>query len=52
MAADSGNLTGNDIVSIGGSGRGADTALILKPANQTALFDMRIREIVCKPRDF
>jgi len=29
-----------------------DTALILKPANQSDLFDMRIREIVCKPRDF
>ena len=52
MATDSGNLTGNDIVSIGGSGRGADTALILKPANQSDLFDMRIREIICKPRDF
>ncbi|MBC8178103.1 MAG: hypothetical protein ISR61_06890 [Desulfobacteraceae bacterium] len=52
MAADSGNLTGKDIVSIGGSGHGADTALILKPANQSDLFDMRIREIVCKPRDF
>jgi len=52
MAADSGNLTGKDIVSIGGSGRGADTALILKPANPSGLFDIRIREIVCKPRDF
>jgi len=52
MAADSGNLSGNDIVSIGGSGRGADSALILKPANQSDLFDMRIREIICKPREF
>lgn len=52
MAADAGVLTGADIVSIGGTGRGADTALILKPANQSDLFDMRIREIVCKPRDF
>lgn len=52
MAADAGELSGNDIVSIGGSGRGADAALILKPANQSDLFDMRIREIICKPRDF
>jgi hypothetical protein len=52
MAADAGMLTGNDIVSIGGSGKGADAALILKPANQSNLFDMRIREIVCKPRNF
>lgn len=52
MAADAGTLTGKDIVSIGGTGQGADTALILKPAHQTGLFDIRIREIVCKPRSF
>jgi len=52
MAADAGALTGNDIISIGGTGRGADTALVLKPANQSDLFDMRIREIICKPREF
>lgn len=52
MAADSGNLSGKDIVSIGGSGRGADAALIIKPVNQSDLFDMRIREIICKPRKF
>ncbi|MBC8443617.1 MAG: hypothetical protein H8D81_00725 [Deltaproteobacteria bacterium] len=52
MAADAGMLTGDDIITIGGSGRGADTALVLKPANQSSLFDMRIREIVCKPRSF
>ncbi len=52
MAADAGALTGADIVSIGGSGRGADAALVLKPAHQNNLFDMRIREIICKPRNF
>ncbi len=52
MAADGGTLTGGDIISIGGSGRGADAALVLKPANQSDLFDMRIREIICKPRVF
>ena len=52
MAADAGTLTGKDIISIGGSSRGADAALILKPAHQTGLFDIRIREIVCKPREF
>ncbi len=52
MAADAGALTGNDVVSIGGSGKGSDTALILKPANQSDMFDMRIREIICKPRNF
>jgi len=52
MAADAGALSGNDVVAIGGSGQGADTALILKPVNQSDLFDMRIREVVCKPRAF
>jgi len=52
MAADAGALSGNDIVAIGGTGRGADSALILKPANQSDFFDLRIREIICKPRNF
>ncbi len=52
MAADAGALTGADIVAIGGSGRGADSALILKPAGQSHVFETLIREVVCKPRDF
>jgi hypothetical protein len=52
MAADAGALSGNDIISIGGSGGGADAALVLKPAHQNNFFDLRIREIICKPRSF
>ncbi len=52
MAADAGALSGNDIISIGGSGGGADAALVLKPAHQNNLFDMKIREVICKPREF
>ena len=51
MAADGGTLTGNDIISIGGSSKGADTALVVKPANQSNVFDLRVREIICKPRN-
>lgn len=52
MAADAGELSGADIVAIGGSGRGADTALVLKPAHQNNFFELRVREVVCKPREF
>ena len=52
MAADAGTLTGNDIIAVGGTARGADAALVIKPVDQTHLFDMLIREIVCKPRNF
>jgi len=52
MAADAGALSGNDIIAIGGTARGADAALVLKPANQSDFFNLRIREIICKPREF
>lgn len=52
MAADAGMLSGNDVIAIGGTGRGADTALVIKPAHMNNLFDMRIREIICKPKQF
>jgi hypothetical protein len=51
MAADAGALSGNDIVAVGGTTKGVDTALIIRPANQSDIFtDLRIREIICKPR--
>ena len=52
MAADSGALSGKDIIAVGGTGRGADTALVIKPANQSAIFNMQVRETICKPRNF
>lgn len=52
MAADAGTLTGRDIIAVGGTGRGADAALVLKPANQSDLFEIAIREVICKPRNF
>jgi len=52
MAADAGALSGRDIIAIGGTGKGADTAVVLKPANQSDMFDIRIREVICKPWDF
>lgn len=52
MAADAGALSGDDIIAVGGTGRGADAAVVLKPANQSDMFDIRIREVICKPREF
>ena len=52
MAADAGYLTGKDIIAVGGSSRGADTALVIKPSNQSDFFDLRIKEIICKPNNF
>jgi len=50
MAADAGLVrTDEDVISIGGTGRGADTALRLQPANSFHLFDLKVKEIICKP---
>ena len=51
MAADSGLVrTDEEIIAIGGSSRGADTAIVLNPVNSQDFFDMFIKEIICKPR--
>ena len=53
MAADAGLIsTLEPCISIGGSGSGADTALLLRPANAQTFFDLRIFEILAKPRSF
>jgi hypothetical protein len=53
MAADAGLIKcDRDIVAIAGTGRGADTALRIFPANSATFFDLKIREIIAKPHDF
>jgi len=50
MALDSGLVPyGEEIIAIGGSGRGADTAMVLQPAHAKNFFDCAIKEIICKP---
>jgi hypothetical protein len=50
MAADAGLVrTGEPVLAIGGTGRGADTAVILTAANAQDFFDMRVNQILCKP---
>lgn len=51
MAADAGLIpVDSDVVSIAGTSRGADTAIILKPANSSNFFNIEIKEIIAKPR--
>jgi len=52
MATDAGHLSGEDIIAIGGSSKGADAALVVKPAGQSNLFDLCVREVICKPAFF
>jgi hypothetical protein len=50
MAADAGLVrTDVPVIAIAGTGRGADTAAILKPANAQTFFDLHFLEIICMP---
>jgi len=40
-----------EVISIGGSGIGVDTALVLKSTGSINFFDFEVREIICKPRN-
>lgn len=51
MAADAGLIpVDKNVMAIAGSGRGADTALLIKPANSSRFFDLEIKEVIAKPR--
>jgi len=50
MAADAGLVrTDEDVIAIGGTGEGADTAIVLTPVNTHRFFDLKVKEILCKP---
>lgn len=51
MALDAGLIPYNkEIVSIGGTGTGADTAIVCVPQHGKDFFSFDVREIICKPR--
>ena len=51
MAAEAGYVTADqEIIAVAGSSEGADTAIVLVPEYAKKIKDLRIREILCKPR--
>lgn len=51
MALDAGLIPyGEPIIAIGGTGKGADTAVIITPSHASSIFATKIHEIICKPR--
>ena len=53
MAADAGLVpVDTDVICIAGTGRGADTAWVVQPANTQAFPKLRMRACICKPMQF
>lgn len=52
MATDAGLVAaGAEVIAIGGTGGGADSAAVLRASNTHTFFETRILEIICKPRE-
>ena len=50
MALDAGAIDyGKPVVAVGGTGGGADSAIVLTPSYTHSILDTRIHEILCKP---
>ena len=51
MAAEAGWVgSGEEIIALGGTSDGADTAVVLRPAYARKIKDLAICELICKPR--
>ncbi len=51
MAADAGLVrTDEDIIAVAGTGSGADAAAVVRAATSSNFFDIKVKEILCKPR--
>jgi hypothetical protein len=52
MALDAGLIPyGEPVISVGGSGGGADTAVVVIPSHAKTFFETQVLEIICKPRN-
>jgi len=52
MAADAGLIPVNgEVIAIAGTGDGADTAIVVKPAYPRKFLDLKINEVIAKPRE-
>ena len=52
MAADAGLVPPEDVVCVAGTGRGADTAAVVRAVPSNKFFDLKIRAYVAKPYEF
>ncbi len=50
MAAEAGFITPDEeVVAVGGTGTGADTAVIMKPAYAASMFETKFKAVLCMP---
>jgi hypothetical protein len=51
MAADAGLIPCDDVVAIAGTGRGSDTACLIRANSSNRFFKIRVKEFIAKPKE-
>jgi hypothetical protein len=52
MAADAGLIPPRPVIGIGGTGHGADTVILAEGTNSKKLFDMKVIDVIAKPKEW
>jgi hypothetical protein len=52
MSADAGLIPFSDVIAVAGTGRGADTAAVIKANTSNRFFDIKLKGYLVKPSDF
>jgi hypothetical protein len=52
MAADAGLIPCADCIAVAGTGRGADTVAVIRANSSNNFFQIKVREVLAKPRNF
>jgi hypothetical protein len=52
MAVDAGLIPCEDVIAVAGTGRGADTVAVIRANSSNNFFQIKVREVLAKPRDF
>ena len=52
MAGDANLVPVEDVIAVAGTGRGADTAVVIGANSTNRIFDIKVREILAKPKNF
>ncbi len=52
MACDSGLIPFGEVICVAGTGKGADTAAVIRADSSNRFFNIKVKEILCKPYNF
>ncbi len=52
MSADAGLIPFSDIIAVAGTGRGADTAAVIRANSSNKFFEIKVKEYLVKPKNF